>query len=493
MISPHARLVDALSRLEADEPIHDALRDSALGPNAGQPIADAIRCCKRAHRSLDLYGIRLGKDSAVPILDMLREWPGCTSLDLGANGLGTKAAAHLAPLLLLTPPLDPDDDFLLPGEDKPPPVSNTSHTPIRELRLARNGPSFDGSACAALLEPRAAPDGALALATLGLSFNPLGTSGGVAIGAAMRAGRLPRLQHIQLQGCAMSAEAATALARGLPNARSLMHLDLSDNSIGDDGACAIASELHMSPSLHELLLSRNQLGEKAAYGLATALVRRGRAAGKGSGCRLTMLSLSHNQIRTQGACALAEALGADKGNRTLTSLYLRANKLAQPALLALGDALIANAKLTFVDLGLNKRLSADDLAALEGLLKQNRAAARGLPPPEKVVLSENAVALVDARVQRMIHQPSEMAAPFASRPAARTDEDRVSRDAHQCAEVATALHTVQEDLERAAREVARLRQREVALETALRNEGFKGRLFRDEAVDGPLRPFVTLT
>ena len=45
-------------------------------------------------------------------------WPGCTSLDLGANGLGARSAAALAPLLLAEPPPDVDDLFFLPDEEE---------------------------------------------------------------------------------------------------------------------------------------------------------------------------------------------------------------------------------------------------------------------------------------------------------------------------------------------------------------------------------------
>lgn len=503
-----ARLADALTRLAADKPIHDALRGVQYGPPAGPPLADALRSCKTAHRALNLYGLALGNEGAVPILEMLGDRPGCTSLDIGANNIGIKSAARLGPLLLLSPPLDPDDDFTLPGEDAAPASVGAAKTPIRELRLARSGPSFDGKACAALLAPLIQPEGTLALATLGLAFNPLGSAGGVALGAAMQSGRLPHLQHLQLFGCGLGADGATALARGLPNTRALAHLDLSDNGLGEAGGCAVASELHMIPSLTELLLARNQLGDTAAHALATALVKRGRvAAGGGAGgCRLVLLCLSHNGVRNAGAAALADALGASPphGNRTLTRLELRANKLSQPALVAFGDALVSNPKLTALDLSANRKLSDEDIAALRGLLKQNQQASRGVQPAERVAPNEHAAALVDASVLRLFSQPPH-AAYIARRAltggqsargggggasAAWVSEDAIAREARQLNEVTTALSGTQEDLASAAREVARLRQREATLEAALRREGMlRGK--SDDAVER--RPLVTLT
>ena len=88
-------------------------------------------------------------------------------MDMGDNGLGQRAAASLAPLLLRRPPVEDDDLFLLPGEEDVHALQPTARRAIRELRLARNGPSFNGAACATLLAPpRSATDGTLALTSL---------------------------------------------------------------------------------------------------------------------------------------------------------------------------------------------------------------------------------------------------------------------------------------------------------------------------------------
>ena len=89
-------------------------------------------------------------------------------------------------------------------------------TPITEFRLARNGPVFDGNACAALLAPLVAPDGVLALTALALGFNSLGAHAAAALGAALGAGRLAHVASLQLQGCALGADGAAALANDRP-------------------------------------------------------------------------------------------------------------------------------------------------------------------------------------------------------------------------------------------------------------------------------------
>ena len=214
------RLIDALTRLSLDQPIGDELRGSRAGAAAGQALADGLRGCVKAHASLDLYDLNLTDAGALPILHSLAEWPGCASLDLGSNRLGFSSATALGPLLLLEPPPGADDLFRLPDEteEEAASASTAAAVPIRELRLARNGPTFDGVACAALLSPPIAPDGRLALSSLALSFSPIGEGGGVALGAALLAGRLPQLQTLQVQGCALGAEGVAARAHPVGDA-----------------------------------------------------------------------------------------------------------------------------------------------------------------------------------------------------------------------------------------------------------------------------------
>lgn len=394
--------------------------------------------------------------------------------------------------------------------------------------MSRNGPAFDGTACAALLVPLVAPEGALALSSLALAFNPLGASGAAAIGTALRDGRLARLESLQLHGCSIGSAGAPALACGLAAGRSLQHLDLSDNDLGDAGVQAVAAELPLTPTLLELLLGRNGLGDTAAHAIATALVKR--VGGASGGCRLRLLSLAHNKLRDDAAVALAGALGsgAPHANRSLTSLDLQANKLSDTAVLALGDALVANPRLVQLDLSANRRVAPDGLVAIEKLIGHNRAARKQQPALERVAPNDAAAALADPRVQSLFSgslfdearlaqgdhplggSPLDSHHPLADcgrnrhrqgghssaiavggapqslhRPTVASghvsgtlrsggrprDESGIDREARQCAEVRAALSGVHEELDAAARECARLRQREATLEAALRREG----------------------
>ena len=126
-------------------------------------------------------------------------------------------------------------------------------------------------------------------------------------------------------------------------------------------------------------------------------------------------------------------------------------------------------------------------------------------PPEPIVPSEAVAAVADPRVRRHFSGgdvvPVAPAAPggdaadgdgsdggvmavAAAPPAAHVarrggassllgeDGGATAREARQCAEMRHALSSVQVDMERVGREVARLRVREATLEAALRSEGF---------------------
>jgi hypothetical protein len=273
-----SRLIAALERLARDEPLGDLLRDSHGGPPAALAIADALRgTTSRALQNLDLYGMQMGNDGALPLLLALSEHPGCVAMDLGANHLSNRASAALAPLLLQQAPPPPkraveddnaaaaaeeEEEFGGGGEDE----DDVRHVPIRHLRLARN--SID---CSLLLSPSTAPTATLALSSLALSFNPLGSSGGAALSAALGASRLPELETLQLHGCRLGEEGTRALAAGLP-AASVQHLDLCDNQMHDDGGCAIGAVLPACHALRELLLGSNGLGDATAHAIATALM-----------------------------------------------------------------------------------------------------------------------------------------------------------------------------------------------------------------------------
>jgi len=466
------------------------LRNSEAGPSCGHALADAVRIAPpEAVRELDLYGCALLDDGALPLLRAIAERPagsGPENIDLGANDLSLPAAAAISPLL---------------NDANEGPV-------ICRLRLSRN--ALHGDAVLALLAPPLSPDGRISLTSLAISFNPLGPSGGAALGAALASRRLPKLQALQLAGCRLGAGGAKDLAAGLAAAASLVHLDLSNNSIGDEGCGACAAQLPAS-TIHELLLARNQLSDASADALANAL-------GRQRGCRLRVLSLGSNALRDTGVAALAAALGGGSGagarpNRFLRSLCLRDNRLSDASVVSLCDALVENRSLTALDCGANRRIQPSACAHLDALLAHNRAPAEG----DGIAPNDAASRLVPSHIQRLFTQPpddllvglppavSESSAgrpdatsmhgqrgsagrfnPWGPRPFAMADADAATeatpvevREHELCAEMEQALRGVQAQLSDAAVEVAALRHREARLMRVLQEEAELSRAWGD--------------
>ena len=361
-------LNEALHRVvRSAEPQLD-LRGRFIGPAGAVALSTALRS-NHALTTLDLYDTGLDDSSVDRLCHALLEHGLVTSLDLGGNELTAGATRALAALPRKLPPhqvdattasdLDwaaEDEEVVEKGYDYGPPVC--------ELRLSRN--RLDGAACGALLSS-GRRDVMLALSSLALSLNPLGEDGGAAIGDAM--GHMPHLHTLQLHGCGMGPKGAQALASGLVKARLLSHLDLSDNALADEGAQAVAAELPHT-HLEELLLSRNRIAALGAAALANALMRR-------RGNALRLLGLHGNKLRDTAAASLAEALGAPaaRGNRSLETLDLSANKLGEEGALRLGDAIVTNPTLTSLDLRGNRRVDDGVITAIEGLLAHNRAGA----------------------------------------------------------------------------------------------------------------------
>ena len=461
-MAPAALLLQAIDDIGQGKVDELSLRGVNIGDAGAQTLCHALRG-NASITSLDLYDALLGEEGCLAVVQALHEHVRCASLDLGGNRITPKAAAALAPLLKAQRPDGTPRDVCA--------EETSALSEVRALRLASCGLTAD--ACAALLS---AAGGELALTTLALPFNAgLGDdpgSGGEALADGVR--RAPALGSLTAQGCALGPLGGAALAAALPNAHALRHLDLSANALGDDGGRAVA---HVLPfcGLEELLLGSNGLGDRAATSLAHALTRRRR-------CALRTLSLRANRIRDGGAAALAEALGAPRpsGNRSLTSLDLGHNKLGQPGVLALGDALVANGAVRHLELGGNARADADALRAIGTLVAHNRR--EGTRDGERGVsaalIEPNAAAseLVRVRVQQLYTNAYDVAegveddaaaAGGGARPGAVVAARLAARDAER-EKVAAALRSTQMALERAALDVGALRSKEAALDTTLR-------------------------
>ena len=360
------------------------LRGSIIGPAGAVALCAALRS-NHVLTSLDLYDTGLDDTSVDRLCHALLEHGLVTSLDMGGNELTAGATRALAALPRKLPAHKVDgataSDLDWAAEEEEVVEKGYDYgPPVRELRLSRN--RLDGAACGALLSA-GRRDVMLALESLALSLNPLGESGGAAIGDAM--GHMPHLHTLQLHGCGLGPKGAQALAGGLVQSRQLAHLDLSDNSLSDEGAQAVAAELPHT-HLEELLLSRNRIAAAGAAALANALMRR-------RGNALRLLGLHGNKLRDAAAVSLAEALGAPavQGNRSLETLDLSANKLGEEGALRLGDAIVTNPTLTSLDLRGNRRVEEGVIRAIDGLLAHNRAGGVSARPSSCVLCFAAAV------------------------------------------------------------------------------------------------------
>ena len=195
------------------------------------------------------------------------------------------------------------------------------------------------------------------------------------------------------------------------------------------------------------------------------------------------LSLLLNALRDASGVAIADALGAPPphGNRSLDCLDLGGNRLGPKSVLALGDALVANSALTSVELRRNKRLDAGALNAIAHLVSQNRCGryvdplADGGRPPELVAPNESARHLTSGRMQALFTdalRPEALRADAAAAGGGVTAgafaADDAAREQARRTGALAELRDAQWQLREAGRHVASLRQKEAALEGALR-------------------------
>jgi len=441
-------LITAFNDLARKRPLN-GLRGVHLGAPGGEALADALRLATpEMIASMDLYGCELTAAGADPIAHILLDRSGCTSLDLGANALDDQFGASLSPLLWERQASTDDGELVASGAG------------LRELRLARN--RLRAAACTAIFtKPPSAPaTSQMMLTSLALSFNPLGAAGGAAVGRALAQDHIPMLRSLQLQGCELGAAGTSRIVTNLGHARAIVHLDLTDNHMGDDGASAVAATL--PPTLEELLVGHNALGDAAAHALATALMRKRK-------CSLRTLVMASNGLRNDAAAAFGEAL---RGNRTVEHLDLSSNKLGMDAVLALGDALVLNPMITELRLQRNRRIDAEGLKAIGGLLAHNRAAARG-GDFERVAASGPTGRFAPTTTQHLFTADLAAASLLGRTPrnaAAASAAAAASRESESLTLASSALREVQHALGESSQEVARLRHKQDALRRALHME-----------------------
>ncbi|KAM7390063.1 hypothetical protein PAMA_008301 [Pampus argenteus] len=127
------------------------------------------------------------------------------------------------------------------------------------------------------------------------------------------------LVELHLGKMGMTDTGMERLAEGLQLNHSLRYLDLRCNRVTRDGVRHLADVLKKNPTLEVIDLSANCIEDEGAVYLSEAVAW--------PGCMLRELSVSRNNIRTEGLLSLAHAL---KANVPLTHIYIWGNHLEEP-------------------------------------------------------------------------------------------------------------------------------------------------------------------
>ena len=219
---------------------------------------------------------------------------------------------------------------------------------LRSLDLGGNGVGPDGARALA-----DALSGNRTLSSLELGYNPIGPSGAAALAGALK--HSSRVKTLKLGWCKLGGKpdeggsvlrerkqdgsGANAAADLLMYCPSLTTLDLRGNELGPGGAAAVARALR-------------ELDSSASSSSPAAAAEGGDGGGEGnndggvssppstsgSGGGLDELDLGYNDIKDDGACALAQALKANPTGAP-RSLKVNANYLGRFGQVALTEAM----------------------------------------------------------------------------------------------------------------------------------------------------------
>ncbi|XP_030254037.1 leucine-rich repeat-containing protein 34 isoform X1 [Sparus aurata] len=134
------------------------------------------------------------------------------------------------------------------------------------------------------------------------------------------------LVELHLGKMGMTDTGMERLTEGLLLNHSLRYLDLRCNRVTRDGVRLLAKVLKQNPTLEVIDLSYNRIEDEGAVYLSEAV--------SGPGSVLRELSVSSNNIRTEGLLSLAQAM---KVNPTLSHIYIWGNHLEEPVCQAFSE------------------------------------------------------------------------------------------------------------------------------------------------------------
>jgi len=233
--------------------------------------------------------------------------------------------------------LTPPDAILLASDLSQAGVTGS----LTELNLYRNHLKDEGitAICKAVQSNKETK-----LVSLNIGVNQIGPVGAKSVAAMLAI--TGSLTSINLRNNKLGAAGAAALAPGLAVNGSLTKLSLGANKLEEEGTKVICEAVKGNTMLKDLNLSGDGIfsnigGSAGAKHVADML---------GVNGSLTSLNLSWNNLRPEGAAALAAGLAANgRANGSLTSLDLSFNELDAEAAKALAPGLAADASLTKLD------------------------------------------------------------------------------------------------------------------------------------------------
>ncbi|XP_074549842.1 leucine-rich repeat-containing protein 34 [Halichoeres trimaculatus] len=337
-IEPNPRVLQVLKKITVTENV--TLKLSANNSHGCvQRLNDkdvfALLKCVRNNKSvtgLDFKYNNITDEGAGDLADLLQESPGLTSLDLKFNDIQTDGAEVLAKSL-------------------------QSNSTLLSLSLSGNKIKNRGAMhLASMLQVNST------LKELELADCDLATPSVIAFAIVLKSNNTLRsldisrpllfshqeewavhfsevlalnssLVELHLGKMGMTDTGMERLAEGLRLNHSLRYLDLRCNRVTRDGVRHLAEVLKHNSTLEILDLSANRIEDEGASYLSEAITHRG--------CSLRELSVTCNNIRTDGLLSLTQAMTV---NTTLSHIYIWGNRLEEPVCLAFRE-LISSGRL----------------------------------------------------------------------------------------------------------------------------------------------------
>ena len=245
----------------------------------------------------------VGTAGALSLAAALRQNRSLVELKARANELGDDGIGAIC-------------EALSDRQDSPPPASASSSSSEKESSSSNGIQVVDfgnNSLTSAGAAPLARLLAGRTLRELNLYMNELGDAGAALLSKALKGDS--RLRSLDIGGNGVGPDGAKALADALAGNRTLSSLELGYNPIGPSGAAALAGALKHSSRVKTLKLGWCKLGGRPEEGGSVLRERKQDGSGANAAAdllmycpSLTTLDLRGNELGPAGAAAVARAL-----------------------------------------------------------------------------------------------------------------------------------------------------------------------------------------